>query len=119
MPILIEMPLPAKELQPNSRCHWAAKARAVKYARDLAFVMARRAGVQGLNWKRATMQATFHWSTKAIHDADNAMASLKSACDGITSAGLLVNDSGLIPLPPVMSHDKRNPRVVLEFNEVM
>ena len=36
MQIVIELPLPAKELSPNSRCHWRAKAKAVKAYRAMA-----------------------------------------------------------------------------------
>ena len=39
---------------------------------------------------------------------------LQAACDGLTDAGILADDSGLTPMPPEMLVDADCPRVVIE-----
>ena len=63
------------------------------------------------------MQATFYFNLNRGRDKDNAASSLKSHVDGITLAGLLVNDTGLTPLPPILIVDKNEKeRVELFFS---
>ena len=92
--VKITLPLPSKQLSPNARCHWRVKSKAVKAARTLAYCEAINAGCAGEKWKSATMQATFYFNLNRGRDKDNAASSLKSHVDGITLAGLLVNDTG-------------------------
>ena len=115
--VKITLPLPSKQLSPNARCHWRVKSKAVKAARTLAYCEAINAGCAGEKWKSATMQATFYFNLNRGRDKDNAASSLKSHIDGITLAGLLVNDTGLTPLPPILIVDKNEKeRVELLFS---
>ena len=115
--VKITLPLPSKQLSPNARCHWRVKSKAVKAARTLAYCEAINAGCAGEKWKSATMQATFYFNLNRGRDKDNAASSLKSHVDGITLAGLLVNDTGLTPLPPILIVDKNEKeRVELFFS---
>jgi Holliday junction resolvase RusA-like endonuclease len=54
-------------------------------------------------WERAEVQATFYRPGKRakLLDRDNAIAMCKGAFDGLQEAGVIVNDSGLVPLPPI------------------
>lgn len=109
--VTVTLPLPAKCLSPNARVHWAKKAKATKNARFMAYIAL--AMPYPPRWERATLGMTFYWPTKAAHDDDNAAASCKAYRDGIADAGIVANDRGISTLPPVMLHDKKNPRVVL------
>lgn len=118
MTITITLPLPHKNLSPNARCHWAAKAKAAKMARYDAKRATLRAiallDLDGLPlWKSATVQATFYKRTSHVTDSDNALASLKNAFDGLADAGLIANDRGLTHLPVKFAVDKNDPRVEL------
>jgi crossover junction endodeoxyribonuclease RusA len=81
------LPFPAKILWPNGRGHWAEKARAVKSARQSAWAAALAAGVKSLPVSDAyDIAVTVHPKTRNAIDADNCVASLKAALDGIADA---------------------------------
>lgn len=119
--LVVVLPLPAKELGPNSRAGWRATAKATAKARldaKLAAIDAmNRAGVNG-PWVSATVRPVFYHGTKRQRDKDNLSASLKAARDGVVAAGLLTNDEHLTPLPAERRLDKGNPRVELHFRAV-
>jgi len=110
--ITITLPLPDKSLSPNARVHWAKKSKVVKAYRAAAF-LASFAATKGqrLGWHNATYKAAFHWPNARRRDADNAIASIKSALDGIADAGVVLNDSGLWPERPTFTTDRDNPRI--------
>ena len=115
--IEIVLPLPHKNLSPNARCHWRAKAAATKKARSDAS-WAALAGIADRNWNQplwgtATVQATFYFRDKRRRDRDNMLSSCKAYFDGLADSGLIANDSGLTHLPVKVEIDKANPRVVL------
>lgn len=72
-----------------------------------------RAPSSSLRWREAEAQATFYFKDKRNRDADNLLASLKPAFDGIADAGVVVNDCGLHHKPVKRSVDKNDPRVVI------
>lgn len=113
--ITITLPLPAKELSPNARVHWAKKGRAVRVQRTGADVRARMAMdfKEPPQWERAELQATFYLPDRRRRDADNLAASLKAQLDGIADAGVVANDAGFTHLPPRLLVDRENPRVEL------
>jgi crossover junction endodeoxyribonuclease RusA len=90
----IELPWPAKELSPNARGHWAKMARFKKGARELAFWKTKEAGAQFLFQPNDTpkVTVTFCPPDKRLRDLDNAIASFKSAQDGVAEA-IYVDDS--------------------------
>lgn len=114
---LFVLPLPPKQLSPNARCHYLAKAKAVKtYRRDCGLVALSVLNLLGANkprWERATAKIGFYFRTPARRDEDNALASLKACFDGLADAGIVANDSGLSPRIELMAVDKKNPRVVI------
>lgn len=98
----IDLPLPPKEVHPNARCHWRPKAAATKRQRSAAAILARQAtqfACYGFPWKAATVQATFYLPRSRDRDGLNSW--LKASLDGLQDAGVIANDSGLTPLPPV------------------
>ena len=119
--ITITLPLPGKHLSPNARVHWAVKAKAVKSFR-LCASLATMAAIHQMSpplkrWQKAKYTARFYFKDARRRDADNAIASIKSALDGVADAGLVVNDSGLWPERPEFHTDKANPRLEITFTK--
>ena len=119
--VTINIPIPAKELNPNSRVHWAVKARAVKKQRINVYWklmgLATKNRILGY-WNAATVQIEATYKDKRRRDKDNLLASLKSAFDGAEDAGLIKNDSGFTYLPiKINEPDKTNPHIKLTFTK--
>lgn len=115
--LTLVLPIPNKILSPNARPHWAAKAKAVKAHRRDAWLLACGSIFHNSIWEKATIRYTFYWPTKAKRDDDNAVAMCKAYRDGIADAGVVVNDSAFSTLPPVMLHDKKNPRLEIQITK--
>lgn len=116
--LAVRLPLPPPRLSPNARTHWRPKARATRSYRTAAAFYARdamaTAGIRG-GWTDAEVQAQFFFPTSHRRDADNLLASLKAAFDGLADAGVVTNDRNLIHLPVMQSKDRDDPRVVLRI----
>jgi crossover junction endodeoxyribonuclease RusA len=104
----VVLPLPARNLSPNSRVCWQAKARSVKAYRLFSFSLAQR---YPRRWKSAEAEATFYFADRRRRDRDNLLASLKAAFDGIAAAGVVEDDADLTHLPVRIEVDRENPRV--------
>jgi len=116
--ITITLPLPDKCLSPNARVHWAKKAKTVKtYRHDAMWACIHKSSHVHKKWKRASYTARFYFPDARRRDADNAIASIKSALDGVADAGLVVNDSGLWPERPEFLIDKETPRLEITFTK--
>lgn len=115
--VTITLGLPPRALMPNARPHHHAKARAVKKYRRAACVLAQAVLPESAPWERATIRPTFYHALRRDRDGDNAVASLKSAIDGLVASGLIVDDSSkhLATLPPAFQIDKQSPRVELRI----
>lgn len=117
----ITLPIPNPKLSPNARCHWRAKSPLTKSARTLANHLAKH---EYANLKYPydfnAYRLTFYWPDKRRRDDDNASGSCKAYRDGIADA-LGIDDHSLkFHGPPVMLHDKDNPRLVVElFNTAL
>lgn len=116
--LTVILTLPPRELSPNWRGHFMAKARAVRKYRQQAWgeAMFQIQQAQGSVpwWKNATLKATFWFSDLRRRDRDNLLASLKPAFDGLADAHVVVNDSCITYLPVEIGLDRANPRVELE-----
>ena len=78
---------PAKELSPNSRTHWAQRAKAAKAYRSEAWAKAWAAYQPFcLLDKAITVSLLFHPPDKRRRDLDNMLSSMKPALDGISDA---------------------------------
>lgn len=89
----ITLPLPSPDLRPNSRPHWARKAKATKAARALALLRALEAGVPAT--PPTHYRLLYHWPTpRRRWDDDNCVAACKAYLDGICAA-LRIDDRSL------------------------
>lgn len=114
--LTVMVSLPARVVSPNSRVHWAVRAKAVKKQRIEAWASAQVAmGEAGENgaWREATCQVHWYARDARRRDKDNALASLKATFDGLVDAGLLHDDSALTHLPLIFLIDAKNPRIEL------
>ena len=88
---MIILSWPPKELNPNSRCHWAKKAKATKAYRNAAgwATVESKDKVEGDGsiW----LNITFYPPDKRRRDLDGMLSSIKGGLDGIAD-GLAVND---------------------------
>ena len=110
--ITITLPLPPRELSPNSRCHWAKKAKAVAAYREQAKVAGWRIPAsERPAWDIAEARTVFYVPDARRRDRDNLLASMKAAFDGIADAGLIANDYGLRLEGVGVEIDRANPRV--------
>lgn len=111
--ITVRLPPPPSECSPNSRCHWAAKARAAKAQREIAMLSV----IRELNgFTRPRIDVTLYARVNRRRDRDNLIASLKSAVDGLVDAGLFDDDHAVEWGRVEFAKDKV-PSVVLTISE--
>lgn len=79
---IIVLPWPPKELNPNSRCHWATKARAVKAYRKNAGWLAATSKVK-VGAGAIHLSITFLPPNNRKRDLDGCLSSIKAGLDGI------------------------------------
>ena len=116
--MIITLPVPDERLWPNARCHWRAKAEAVRKMRYWSMLAAMDAKPGGhIPLLQATVKCRFYFRTKRRRDPDNAAAACKSIWDGFTDAKIWVDDCGLKHLPPTFGVDAKSPRVEIEVTE--
>lgn len=86
MPTLIRLRWPPRELSPNARLHYRAKASAVASYRNECFYDARSQGLGRLPGDSLSVRITFHPPADGRRrDRDNMVSSAKAACDAIAS----------------------------------
>lgn len=109
----ILLPWPPRELHPNGRAHWGAKARYAKKQRAEAILLAKQAGYDKVDWPkegRLCVWITGYARDRRRRDADGLLSSVKWALDGIADV-MDVDDSRFVPLP-FISNEVRKPPVV-------
>jgi len=121
--IVIILPLPNRNLHPNSRPGYYALAASKKKARaDAAFMcrheMCKARMLPPPRWEKASITATFYFKVNRRRDRDGAASSIKAYQDGLVDAGLLSDDTGVFNYT-VLAVDKDNPRLELHVNEVV
>lgn len=112
----IVLPLPSRNLSPNSRLHWAALAKCKRDARKIA---------AHLTWAKfsnegkpvfAGYRLDFYWANARRRDRDNATASCKAYLDGISDA--VEQDDSEWEFDGVRFEiDRANPRLEVVFRE--
>ena len=118
--IVIEIPmLPPKQASPNWRGHWAVKYRAMRNYKEVTYLMA-KASLRGRDFQsldRAIIRPTFVVPNRRyIMDPDNALASLKSAIDGLQAARIIANDRNVVILPVTYRIDTTTEsKIILEI----
>lgn len=84
--------LPYKELNPNSRCHWAVKAGKVKEAREEIGWLAKIQWQDDEPMMKARISYEFHSKDKRKRDLDNLLSACKSYQDSLIDAGVIFYD---------------------------
>ena len=108
--MIISLPYPDRILSPNGRGHWATVARAKKKAREGAsWATISEAGSKAklapyAAQERVDVALWFYPPDNRRRDADNALASMKAALDGIADA-LGIDDSRFVIVPRMMASD--------------
>lgn len=114
--IRVDLPFPSKDLWPNGRAHWAAKAKAAKSHRawaDLATIEALAEGTVDVHQRPIPIKIIVHGKPKGrLPDRDNCVAAAKSLIDGIAQR-LGVNDIAFAA-PTVEFASPREGRFVIE-----
>ena len=88
---MILLPWPCKELSPNTRCHWAVKAKAVKSYRSAAGWATKASGYKIHGNGPIDLHIGFYPPDNRARDLDGMLSSIKAGLDGIADA-LDVND---------------------------
>lgn len=116
----IILDLPPVELSPNSRCYWAKKAKRVReyreHAKEAAMYAAHRHDLKE-PFVVPVVQIAYYNARKTKPDADNILASMKSAFDGFTDAGVWKDDRFCFYFPVRRECDRKNPRVEVVITE--
>lgn len=133
--LVIEIPMPPRELHPNARVHHMAKARATKRFRWEVGVAAKDAlqvrrnleggPPPGLPATHAVVTARFGFMTRRRRDEDNLCSWLKAGFDALqrptarhpSDAGIVVDDSGLEHRPPqIIISDHEHVQLLVEWD---
>lgn len=115
--VKIILPLPKGMLSPNfsiaSRRMMFTKAAVIKAYRHKAMQAIAKERIETMPWGKVELRAAFYFKTTRERDDDNAMSSLKAACDGIVDAGLVIKDDyvHMKRMPPKFYKDSVHPRV--------
>lgn len=115
--VTVSLPLPDRCLSPNARAHWAVRSKAAKRQHAVAYCETAETVKDGtIGNRRLTIDQTFgvrcRWffRDRRRRDADNLLASMKHAFDGIAEA-LGVDDRTFVHWPAVIGYDRDRPRV--------
>ena len=112
---MIELPWPPRELWPNTRAHYYAKARAVKAYRTQSYWIAKSAPLILPAEGPIELLLEFRPPDNRARDLDNMVAAIKSGLDGISDAHE-INDSRFRFTPSIGAVDKRG-KVIIRLVE--
>ena len=122
--VTVSLPLPDRCLSPNARTHWAVRSKAAKRWHEVA--VARTA--EALRYRSQSarpetslrpndpigVRCRWFFRDRRRRDADNLLASMKHAFDGIAEA-LKVDDRTFVHWPAVIGYDRDRPRVEVDL----
>lgn len=97
--IVVNLPWPPHQLNPNKRLHWSRKSRAARLYRNMCYVIAKNA-VQSSDCNpdysgKMVFSIEFFPPDKRRRDDDNMLASFKAGRDGVADA-LGVDDNKFV-----------------------
>lgn len=111
--VRIELPWPDRDLHPNTRVHWARRARAAKTARKAGAAFTLAAGIRRIDAERIVAKITFHPPDNRPRDDDGMIASFKSYRDGI--ADVIGVDDSRWRIQPVVGEPVKGGAVLIEL----
>lgn len=82
----VVLPWPPRDLSPNARVHWAAKARHARAYREACYLLAKQARLVAPSTERIVLSIEFLPPDRRLRDDDNIIASFKAGRDGIADA---------------------------------
>lgn len=97
--LVIDLPWPPSQLNPNKRLHWSRKSRAARLYRNMCYVLAKNT-VQLSDYRysdigKIVFSIEFCPPDKRRRDDDNMLASFKAGRDGVADA-LGVDDNKFV-----------------------
>ena len=122
--VVLDLPLPPKELHPNSLACWQARQRAKIAWQEkigLAVLAARASSRHPLKrLKAAAVSLRFFFRDRRglASDRDNLIAHMKYGFDALVKAGLLTDDHGLLHTGVDRCVDRLHPHVEVTLREV-
>ncbi len=112
------LPIPDRCLSPNAQSHWAVRSKAAKRQHAVAFFdTVEVLEMPGVTFKPADtngVRCRWFFRDRRRRDADNLLASMKHAFDGIAEA-LGVDDHTFVHWPAVIGYDRDRPRVEVDL----
>ena len=97
--IVVNLPWPPHQLNPNKRLHWSRKSRAARLYRNMCYVLARNeaqsSGYHFAGTGKLVFSIEFCPPDKRRRDDDNMLASFKAGRDGVADA-LGVDDNKFV-----------------------
>lgn len=117
-PLILPWP-DLKNLSPNSRIHWAQKAKAKARARKEACLIAKSAGWHRADWpnSRLAVWIDYYAPDRRHRDIDNLLASSKAMLDGVADA-MGVDDRHFVPYPMLQDEIKKLGEVVVKITKL-
>lgn len=117
--VTIHLPMPAKELSPNWRGHWAPKAKQKRIQRETAAMLVREQMPRRHRpWTEAEVKIVVTPPCSRRRDRDNLLSAMKGAIDGTEDAGLIADDTGYTYLPlEIRPADKANAGVEMTITK--
>lgn len=116
--VTICLPIPDRCLSPNARSHWAVRSKAAKRQHAVAFFdtveVLEMPGVTFQPAETNGVRCRWFFRDRRRRDADNLLASMKHAFDGIAEA-LGVDDRTFVHWPAVIGYDRDRPRVEVDL----
>jgi crossover junction endodeoxyribonuclease RusA len=94
----MKLPFPPKELNPNRKLHWAAKAKYAKAYREQCKLITLNEKLQVPTEGKLNLWITFYPPDKRARDDDNLLSAFKAGRDGIAEA-LGINDKRFVSHP--------------------
>lgn len=118
-PLVVELPLPSKNVHSNARVHWATKARSAKQMRlDAGLVAGSIMSRDSRDpFQNPVVSAIFYHATKRVRDRSNFIGASKNYEDGFTDAGVWKDDNLVRWGEVEFEVDKQNPRVIFTITE--
>lgn len=108
---------PHKDLSPNSRIHWAPKAKLKKSAKEEAYFATLAAKAKVPASEKIAVWIDIYPPDRRKRDVDNVLASLKPHLDGIAEA-LGIDDSRFVPYPYILGEVVKGGKIRIKLTDM-